>query len=154
MYRAILENYKNKAENPMATPLRCLACIVFNADKILVVMVGFPRHDFSKLPILHDRPLLDELKKYVTIEPTEGVMVNPTGIPPHIGLATQLKDILATLSKLVGCFQSQSETLIESVEKALEKKSWENGHITGSRLKEILDEFHGSINQNRGWNSS
>ena len=34
------------------------------------------------------------------------------------------------------------------MEQALEKKSWENGHVTGSRLKEILDEFHGSVNKN------
>ena len=147
LYGVIMESYRHKAENPTPMLLRCLACIVFHSDKLLEVMV-VPGHDFSKLAILHDRALLVELKKLVTTAPTPGVMTVATGIPPHIGLATQLKDILATLSKLVCGFEQQSENLISALEKALDEKAWDSGNVTGSRLKEILDAFHGSVNKN------
>ena len=75
-------------------------------------------------------------------------MITAMGIPPHIGLASQLRDMLGMLTNLVAAFQQQSDNLIVSVEKALENKAWESGHVTGAKLKEILKEFHGSVNKN------
>jgi hypothetical protein len=62
MYGGVLKKFKDLPQDPKAMLLRCLACVVFNADKLLDVMVATPGHDFSKLAILHDRPLLEELK--------------------------------------------------------------------------------------------
>ena len=62
--------------------LRCFACMVYHSDHLIRQMVSVPGHDFTKLSILHDRDLLRSLQQLVTVEPTEGVISNPTGIPP------------------------------------------------------------------------
>ena len=121
--------------------LRCLACIVFHSKNLSATMVEYPGHDFTKLTILHNVPLLNELKDLVTIEPTKGVLVAPTGIPPHIGLAVQVAEVLDTLGDLVRQFGEHGDNLMLAVEEALENKAWEGGHITGSKLKEILESF-------------
>lgn len=68
-------------------------------------------------------------------------MVVPTGVPPHIGLAVQLQKILVSLGGLVERVDNQSDNLVASVEKAIDTKAWDSGHVTGSRLKEILDQY-------------
>ena len=85
--------------------------------------------------------LLNDLKALVTVEPTPGVLVSPTGIPPHIGIAVQLSEVFDTLGVLVWQFGEHGNNLMSVVEKALDGKAWENGHITRSQLKEILDEY-------------
>ena len=148
MYGPILDGYApggamvHADANPSGILLRCLASIVYHSEKLLQTMTRYPGHDFAKLTILHDFPLLNNLKELVTVQPTSGVLVSPTGgIPPHVGLAVQLSEILKTLGHLVHQFGEHGERLMETVEKALETKAWENGHITGPKLKEILDDY-------------
>ena len=146
MYGPILQAYNGKSENPTGIVLRCMACIVYHSDRLLETMVKYPGHDFLKIPILHDTVLLNELKELVTTEPTDGVMVSPTGVPPHVGLAIQVSNVLETLDTLVHQFGVHGDNLMLAVEEALDNKAWESGHVTGSRLKEILDEYRkGSI---------
>jgi hypothetical protein len=66
LYGPILVAYEGKPENPAGLLLRCLSSLVFHSDALLEVMVKFPGHDFTKISILHDRELLDGLKKLVT----------------------------------------------------------------------------------------
>ena len=141
MYGPILQAYSGKSENPRGIVLRCMACIVYHSDRLLETMVKYPGHDFSKLPILHNPTLLNELKQLVTIEPTPGVIVSPTGVPPHVGLAVQVAHVLDKLDVLVQQFGDHGDNLMLAVEEALDNKAWESGHVTGSRLKEILDEY-------------
>jgi hypothetical protein len=141
MYGPILQAYNGKSENPTGIVLRCMACIVYHSDRLLETMVKYPGHDFLKIPILHDTVLLNELKELVTTEPTDGVMVSPTGVPPHVGLAIQVSNVLETLDTLVHQFGVHGDNLMLAVEEALDNKAWESGHVTGSRLKEILDEY-------------
>jgi len=141
MYGPILQSYSGKNENPKGIVLRCMACIVYHSDRLLETMVKYPGHDFSKIPLLHNSTLLNELKRLVTIEPTPGVMVTPTGVPPHVGLAIQVAQVLDKLDELVQQFGQHGDNLMLAVEEALDNKAWESGHVTGSRLKEILDEY-------------
>ena len=141
MYGPILRHYNGRSENPIGVLLRCLACIVYHSDKLRETMVKYPGHDFSKLPILHNSSLLNCLKELVTIEPTVGVMVSATGVPPHVGLGLQVAKVLETLGELVGQFGEHGDNLMLAVEEALDSKAWESGHVTGSRLREILDEY-------------
>ena len=140
-YGPILAEYRHRSENPTGVLLRCLASIVFHSEKLLETMTRHSGHDFAKLTLLHDFSLLNDLKALVTVEPTPGVLVSPTGIPPHIGIAVQLSDVFDTLGELVRQFGEHGNNLMSAVEKALDGKAWENGHVTGSRLKEILDEY-------------
>jgi hypothetical protein len=141
LYGPILVAYEGKPENPAGLLLRCLSSFVFHSDALLEVMVKFPSHGFTKMYILHDRELLDGLKKLVTTDPTPGVMTVATGIPPHVGTAQQLAKILDVITELVQEFGEHGDNLMVAVEEALDTKAWELGHVTGSRLKEILENF-------------
>lgn len=141
MYGDLMHAYEGKQENPTGILLRSLACIVYNSEHLLDTVVRHPGHDFSKLTILHNRPLLTELKKIVSISPTVGVLTTATGIPPHISMSVQLAQVLDTVGTLVAQFGQHGENLMAAVEQALNTKAWESGHVTGCRLKEILDEY-------------
>ena len=80
-------------------------------------MTRIPGHAFNRLPILHDRPLLEELKKLVTLEPTEGVMTESTGIPPHVNHSRVLKLVIDNLSRLQEMVSLQGPTVIEAMKK-------------------------------------
>jgi hypothetical protein len=142
LYGPILDAYASKPlNNPIGLLLRCLACVVYHSDDLLDVMVQFPGHDFTNISILHDRALLDGLRALVTTDPILEVMAVPTGIPPHVGMAQQLATIMDMLTDLVEKFGEHGNNLMAKVEEALDTKAWESGHVTGSRLKEILENF-------------
>ena len=91
MHRLIIEGYKDKEHDPSALLYRYLASVVYHSDKLIQVIITCSGHDFSKIPILHDKTLLQRLKVLVTIDKTEGVLANATGIPPHIETAVKLQ---------------------------------------------------------------
>ena len=121
--------------------LRSLACMVFHSNGLIEQMTRCPGHDFTKLAILHDRALVNELKGLVTTEPTDGVISRPTGIPPHISIALQLKTVLSKVNDVVDKFESQSGTIVTAINSAIEKRAFDAGQITGERLKDMLDTF-------------
>jgi hypothetical protein len=83
-------------------------------------MLKYPGHDFVKIPILHDEALLVELRMLVTTQPTAGVMTTPTGIPPHVELATNVQKLLGMVTDLVNCLGKQTNGLIDAVKTAIE----------------------------------
>jgi hypothetical protein len=141
LYGPILVAYEGRPENSAGLLLRCLSSLVFHSNALLEVMVKFPGHDFTKIYILHDRELLEGLKKLVTTDRTPGVMTMATGIPPRVGTAQQLAKILNVMTELVQKFGEHGDNLMVAVEEALDTKAWELGHVTGSRLKGILENF-------------
>jgi hypothetical protein len=145
LYGRIMARYKNTPEDPMAMLLWCLACIVYHSESILATMVANPGHDFSKISILHDQELLHDLRLLVTTGPTPEVMATPTGIPPHVELASQLKEILNNVTKVVTSLREQTTRITEVVNTAIHEKSWDLGHVTGTRLREILTTFQDQL---------
>jgi len=141
LYGPIMDGYTGRKENPSGILLRCLACIVYHSDSLRKTWVKYPGHDFSKLTILHDSLLLDDLKQLVTLQPTKGVLQAPTGIPPHIGLAVQVSEVLDTLGELVNKFGEHGDNLMLAVDAALEDRALDNGHITADRLRDILQTY-------------
>ena len=65
MYGDIMQAYDGKPENPIGILVRSLACIVYHSEHLLEIVVRHPGHDFSKLTLLQNRPLLSELKELV-----------------------------------------------------------------------------------------
>ena len=65
MFGPIIAAYEGQSNNPTSMLLRCLACIVHHSDSLVEVMVDNPGHDFSKMPLLHNKPLLQKLKSLV-----------------------------------------------------------------------------------------
>ena len=91
LYGPILDAYEGKPNDPSALILRCFPSLIHHSDKLITVMVENPGHDFTKMPLLHDRELLHKLKALVTLEPTINIMDVATGIPPHVSLAVQTR---------------------------------------------------------------
>ena len=141
MYGPIMKNYVGKPNDPTPILTRCLACIIHHVDSLVEVMTKIPGHDFNNLCMLHDKDLIRNLKPLVTTEPTPGVMTTPTGIPPHIELASQVQKILNTTTQLMTEFGKQTEGIIDAVKNAIEEKAWDSGHVTGTRLHELLEQY-------------
>jgi hypothetical protein len=78
-------------------------------------MVAYPGYDYLKILILHDQELLYDLRLLVTTEPTPEVMATPTGISPHVELASQLTEILNNVTKVVSSLQEQTVQITEAV---------------------------------------
>ena len=72
-------------------------------------------------------------------------MATPTGTPPHGELASQLKEILNQVSEMVISFRDQTVQVTQAVKNAIDKDSWDSGHVTGSRLREILTTFQEAL---------
>ena len=68
-------------------------------------------------------------------------MTTPTGIPPHIELASQVQKILDLTTRLMNEFGRQTQGIIDAVKDAIEEKAWDSGHVTGTRSQELLQEY-------------
>ena len=141
LFGPILAKHGGSASDPTAMLLRCAACIVYHSESLLSQMVSHPGHSFTKIAILHDRDRLERLNNLVTTEPTHGVMDKATGIPPYVGLASKIKEILSQTIILAQVQKEQETTLVAALESAIDNKAWDSGNITGSRLREILDSY-------------
>ena len=62
MYGPILTAHKNEDYDPTALLYRCLASVVHHSDALLQVIAENPGHDFNKILLLHEKPLLERLK--------------------------------------------------------------------------------------------
>ena len=91
MFGPILAAHKDEEYNPAPLLYRSLASVIHHSDKLLEVIATHPGHDFNKIPILHDKALLERLKLLYTLDKTEGVLTEATGIPPHIETAVKLQ---------------------------------------------------------------
>ena len=141
LFGPILRKHADCESRPTALLLRCAACIVYHSDSLLSKMVSNPGHDFTKIAILHNKDLLDRLSLLVSTAPTNVVMNKPTGIPPHVELATQMKEVLSHVISLAQIQKDQTSTLVSTIEKAIDEKAYDSGNITGSRLREILASY-------------
>ena len=74
-------------------------------------------------------------------DPTDGVVAVATGIPPHIELASQVQQVLEVATNILTNLNNQTEQVIAAVQKAVEDQALQSGHVTGSRLLEVLNEF-------------
>ena len=86
-----MDAYQERSDSPVAILLRCLACVVFHIDHFVSLLTKFPGHFVSKIPIIHNMDMIKSLKEYVTTKPSAGIIEHPTGIPPHVKLASQSK---------------------------------------------------------------
>ena len=136
--------------------IRCLASIVYHSTNLIKCMLSQPgRHFLNKVAILHHHELLNNLKRFVTIEPTPGVMEKPTGIPPHIEIGSQLATLISDVKGLISKTGKQTTELVGAISDAMEKHAWESGHLTAQRLetmltdfqKKSMESFHEKLNQ-------
>ena len=123
--------------------LRTFACFVFHSDSLRVQMLENSGHDFNKIMILQtpNRDLLSRLKLLVTVDPTEGVMTVPTGIPPHINQNRDMREVLDILKVVKTNQENQVEEIKKSIHDAFEDRALENGNPTNSSIQALLTNF-------------
>ena len=75
------------------------------------------------------------------------MIMEPTGIPPHVGLSIQVQSVLGTLGILVDQFGEHGKNLEVAVRGALDKTALENGHVTVNRVVELMESYQqGTVN--------
>lgn len=121
--------------------LKCFASMIFHSEKMVEQMHRVAAHQFNKIEIFHEPMLLSTLRNLVTTDATEGVLTAATGIPPHIEMAVQIKQLHTSVSLLLEFAHGQHNQVISAINDAFENKAMESGHVTGQKVKELLLEF-------------
>ena len=147
----ILTRHQGEEYDPTGLLLRCLACVVHHSDAIMKAIDGNLGHPLMAAPLFGPQSNLQELKSLITLEPTEGVMTTPTGIPPSVEMACQLEVIKNSLSTLVDWSKSIEErmrehhaqiisSVIEAVKKGIDENDIRSGNVSGSVLAQMLSD--------------
>jgi hypothetical protein len=89
--------------------------------------------------------LLNRIKGFVTTDPKPGVMEHPTGIPPHVQMAVQIRNLIKQVSQLMVAVQGQTQAVVTAVVGAIYKKYWEAGHIMPEQLAGTLTKWKDEI---------
>ena len=136
-----------ESEDTFVTALlfRCLASLVYHADSINEVVAKFEGHPFANIPLLKDPTFLNDLKTLVTIEPTEGILTKPTGIPPHTSCIKCMKDIQKFMDEEREERKKNVNYLKEAVRAALEDRDVEHGQLTVGGFETIFNKFEQKV---------
>ena len=98
------------------------------------------------IPLLNKPELLKRLQAKVHIEAGDQVS-RVTGIPPHIENAVLCTKLLTLCKETLVEVRSLTSSVRDAVSQVYEEKAIENGMLTGERLKEMFQSFHGEILQ-------
>lgn len=121
---------------------RCLASFVYHSDAIRKVIAQNEGHPFSNIPLFQNLQLLEDLKKIVTVEPTEGILSKATGIPPHTQCIKGISQILQKLDEYHVEREDMFERMKHAVDDAFEKKALENGQLTAAGMHHVMESYH------------
>jgi len=128
---------KEQYENIHSLLLRAFASVVYHSDALIEIASKRPSHPFYNIPVLNDPTMLSALKLLVTTEPSH-VINAPSGIPPHVPLMKKVSNLEKMFLEEREERKKMTETLVSTVEKAIEKNALTNGNITYSSVTSIL----------------
>ena len=81
----------------------------------------------------------------MTTEPTHGVMMRATGIPPQVNHARLLQTMMENVIKVYHLQKDMAKNMIDTIKTSIhdefEQRSFESGHVTNERLNAILAEL-------------
>ena len=139
-FKNILELERNGelGTNMTGILLRCLASIVHHREFLKNIMCNTPGHPLNQLAILNDNDLLTKLSTLSTTEPSAKI-TSPTGIPPHVNILKKMDSILQILQEIREDSQSLERKLQDAVENQMERHARQNGNLTYSAMKEMLE---------------
>ena len=127
--------------------LRCLASMVHHAEAIKRMMRRSPLHTFHSIVVFTELNLLEWLKFFVTMEPSEKLMM-PSGVPPHTQTFKLLHKIVCMLRSDREKRDAWEENFKLSMKEAIQESASEAGHITKSKMLEILDSHSRTLQTN------
>ena len=142
-YGKILKSRKNLDFLP-GIFLLFLASIVYHETWLKNFILHNKKHAFSNLFILQNTDLLQNLKKLVTIEPTDN-MSRPTGVPTHISLEEKMDRILLHNIDFLDQLKAQTTVIREAIKEAIQENDLLSGTVTMPILTEKLDGLQTSI---------
>ena len=130
--------------------LRCFACMIHHQQALRDHMYSVPGHEFTKLKVLQNLPLLNELSKLVTVEPTEGVISVATGIPPHVHQARVQQQLLQCVGEIKEIMLGLRVDLTEAVTKVMDNHAIESGNLNMKQISKYLEERIGMSEEKQG----
>ena len=138
-YPNIFGKYSTETQNNMiGVLLRCLASITFHSSSIISAIKDCPGNPLLQIPILNESHLLANLLPLVTTKSSNMISAS-TGIPPHVKLITNLKDLLDLFQEERLHRQELQGNLCTAVKSAIEETALANGNITYHSITSILD---------------
>ena len=118
--------------------LLCLASMVHHSEFLKSFVRRNSAHPFGQIPILNNDDLLQELKGIISLSPNE--QMQPTGIPPHVNMAVQLRGVMELCTESLTLLRQQTEALKAAVNEAIEKNDIRSGALTLNTLSAIMEE--------------
>ena len=115
-----------------------LASMVWHSEWLLEWIAKDSSHPFQLIPILQHLELLEELKKLVTIEPTERMKV-ATGVPRFTKLLKKVNKMGEVGEKTLEKMEEMSNRLPEMVKDAINTTAEEAGQVTVPMVMDILN---------------
>lgn len=150
-FKCILENVE-LISNVRALLLRCLASIVHHAEALMnIIREADGNHPLAAVAIFGRPELLVELKKLVTMEPSDKIRF-PTGIPPFVEQGRKIDMLLELVIADRTERNKQLEDLLskvkETVSDKIEEVAVQNGTVSRASVERILEDrlsAHNSI---------
>ena len=106
MYGPILKRWGGTACDPTSVLLRLLASVVYHMEWIRAVARKRTDHPFNSIPLMFTPELVVALKLLVTTDPSP-VIVEPTGIPPHVETVIKLSNLLEVATECLVMLKNQ-----------------------------------------------
>src|SRR3989338_1824804 len=117
----------------------CLASLVFHHSWLRENL--HQRHPVFQSLLFRSRDLIQRLEPLISCRLYQtGDPITPTGIPPHIGLMVQMKEMSTFVSELPVAIDRASRDAVQSIIRELEERAIESRAITPDRFEELLDQ--------------
>jgi hypothetical protein len=117
--------------------LRIFASLIYHSDSLLEIAARTRSHPFLNIPVLQNQEALVELKKLVTIQPSD-VIDAPTGIPPHVYQQKQISTLTTIVKRLDERQENLPKIIFDNVQEAIERNAFDNGNLTYGALQSLL----------------
>ena len=135
--RALLIVFPNMPSKLNAIGEFAIASLVYHHQYLVDTL---PRnHPLLSTYLFRNEDLYNELKVFVRCElPNSGNALTATGVPPHVSILLQMKEMCDSLKKNIQIQNENVEKIINGVMEKLEEKAVGLGTVTQSGLTEAL----------------
>ena len=134
----------NATIDKTAVLVRCLCAVIYNLDYCIEIKDKYPGHSFMHIPLMSNLNLVKSLKSKITIEPFSQI-TSSTGIPPHVSMAVEVRRVRYVCQGTLEQVKAVQVSVTQAIHDAIEKRALEEGHITSSRLHELLQTYQENL---------
>ena len=132
--------WNNTSSNPYSILLLFLASVIYHECWIKECISKNPNHSFMKIPIINDDNLLNELRNKISIKPSN-IIRRATGIPLYIETAIVMHKLINITMQTLEEVKNLTINMCVAISDAIDAKSLENGQVSASKVKNLLNNF-------------